>query len=334
VRLALAGDTMLGRVVADTLQSAVAESLVTPELAELMRSADLTILNLECCISERGAPIAIPGKPFFFRAPPKAIDLLTYLGVDCVTLANNHALDYGEVALLDTFDHLRAAGIPWVGAGSDWASAIAPIELAAGADRVKVVAFADHPHSYAARTDRPGIAFVDLTTGVDDWVIDEVSTRDMPVLVAPHWGPNMVGEPTQSVRNAAARLVAAGAAVVAGHSAHVVHGVAAPVLYDLGDFLDDYWVDPELRNDLGLLFLADVDRGRLRRVEAVPLELQHCRTVVARGEAAAFIRRRFREACRRLGEESSEQDGRVVLEWPAPASRPAPPRSSRSGGDE
>jgi poly-gamma-glutamate synthesis protein (capsule biosynthesis protein) len=54
------------------------------------------------------------------------------------------------------------------------------------------------------------------------------------------------------VRTAAEALVAAGATLVAGHSAHIFHGVAGRVLFDLGDFLDNYAVDPELRNDLGL----------------------------------------------------------------------------------
>src|SRR5438093_13701622 len=119
MRLALAGDTMLGRGVADTLQRAAPASLVDPGLVELFQAADLTILNLECCISDRGAPIPVPGKPFFFRAPPRAVDFLAHLGVDCVTLANNHALDFGEVGLLDTFEYLTAAGIEWVGAGWD-----------------------------------------------------------------------------------------------------------------------------------------------------------------------------------------------------------------------
>jgi poly-gamma-glutamate capsule biosynthesis protein CapA/YwtB (metallophosphatase superfamily) len=66
--------------------------------------ANLCLLNLECCISERGAPV--PGKVFHFRAPLAAAETLAHLGVDCVTLANNHALDFGPDALLDTFVHL------------------------------------------------------------------------------------------------------------------------------------------------------------------------------------------------------------------------------------
>ncbi|HYT81279.1 MAG TPA: CapA family protein, partial [Actinomycetota bacterium] len=107
--LGLAGDTMLGRGVAERLASAPPESLFAPGILDIVHEADLFVLNLECCISERGRPWAAPGKPFFFRAPPAAAECLARLGVDCVTLANNHALDFGEQALLDTFTHLEGA---------------------------------------------------------------------------------------------------------------------------------------------------------------------------------------------------------------------------------
>src|ERR671918_1919570 len=126
MRLALAGDTMLGRGVAERRAEASPQSLFAPEIVDAAREADVFVLNLECCISERGAPWPDPRKPFFFRAPPAATEVLSRLGVDCVSLANNHALDFGPRALLDTFEHLRAAGIRWVGAGNRLDEARAP----------------------------------------------------------------------------------------------------------------------------------------------------------------------------------------------------------------
>ena len=125
MRLALAGDTMLGRGVARELAKRPLQSIVSPEIAELTRAADLCIVNLECCISERGEPVP---KVFNFRAPPLAVETLVHLGVDCVLLANNHVLDYGIEALLDTLAHLREAGIRWAGAGET-------VEQGAGAGR-------------------------------------------------------------------------------------------------------------------------------------------------------------------------------------------------------
>jgi poly-gamma-glutamate capsule biosynthesis protein CapA/YwtB (metallophosphatase superfamily) len=312
VKLALAGDTMLGRRVAERLESEPPESLVAPELVAVAREADLFVLNLECCISERGEPF--PGRVFHFRAPPVAVETLAHLGVDCVTLANNHALDFGPQALLDTLHHLQAAGIASVGAGADREAARAPVVLEAKGFRLAVVAVTDHPQEYAAGRDRPGIAFADLGRGgLPRSLPQAIGGVDADaVLVTPHWGPNMAAEPVHHVRGAASALLEAGATLVAGHSAHIFQGVAPRVLYDLGDFLDDYRVDPELRNDLGLLFLVDLSGDRL---EAIPLKLEFTHTQLASGEDAAWIEHRFVAACAELDVEAAVEDGRLVTTW-------------------
>jgi poly-gamma-glutamate capsule biosynthesis protein CapA/YwtB (metallophosphatase superfamily) len=306
---------MLGRRVAEAIAVSGPESLVADEVVALTRAADLFLLNLECCISERRTPWPDPRKPFFFRAPPAATEVLTRLGVDCVTLANNHALDFGPQALLDTFEHLREAGIAWVGAGRNRDEARAPVALEAAGLRLGVLGCSDHPSDFAAGPASPGIAFVDLHRGLD-WLPAAIARLDVDaVLVTPHWGPNMTPGPLPYIRRAAAALRAAGATFIAGHSAHVFHGVEPGILYDLGDLLDDYAVDPELRNDLGLLFLVTLDRDGPSRVEAVPLKLEFCHTRLADGDEAAWIRRRFRAAGAALGAEVAEEGGRVVVTW-------------------
>ena len=318
VSLALAGDTMLGRGVARALATTPPEALVAPEVRAALGEADLVVLNLECCISERGRPWNAPGKPFFFRAPPRAVELLALLGTDCVTLANNHALDYGVDALADTLEHLAGAGIAAVGAGPDLERARRPASLAAGGLRVAVLGVTDHPPDFAAGTDRPGVAFADLGRRPPDWLLETVREAGASVdatLVTPHWGPNMTSAPVRQVRRAAAALVDAGATLVAGHSAHLPHGVAGPVLYDLGDFLDDYRVDPRLRNDLGLLFLVTLDTRGPVRLEALPLKLDFCHTRLATGTDAAWMRRRFRSACAALGTTVDEEADRLTINW-------------------
>jgi poly-gamma-glutamate capsule biosynthesis protein CapA/YwtB (metallophosphatase superfamily) len=314
--LALAGDTMLGRGVARRLLTAGPGSLFAPELVEIAHEADLFVLNLECCISERGEPWPAPGKPFFFRAPPVAAEALSILGVDCVTLANNHALDFGEKALLDTLDHLAGVGIAWVGAGRYVEEARASRVLQSGGFRLGVLGVSDHPEDFAAGPARPGIAFADLRQEVPSWLTDAIGSIDADaVLVTPHWGPNMTPAPVPHVLRAAPVLVGAGATLVAGHSAHVFQGVQGRVLFDLGDFIDDYAVDPVLRNDLGLLWLVTLDAGGPVRLEAVPLFLEFCCTRLADGEDAAWIRKRFHDACAAMGTEVTEEGGRLVVSW-------------------
>lgn len=313
---------MLGRDVAEVLATSPPAALFADEVVAAFGQADLAIVNLECCISTRGTPWPDPGKPFFFRAPPVAIEALTLLGVDCVSLANNHALDFGTEALLDTFDHLRAAGIKWVGAGVNLEEARQPLVFDAAGMRLAVVAFTDHPAEFAAGPDRPGVAYADLRCGAPDWLLDTVraAAGDADaVLVTPHWGPNMCPAPLPYVQRAAHKLRGAGATLVAGHSAHVFQGVEDHILYDLGDFIDDYAIDPVLRNDLGLLFLLVLD-PRPQRLEAIPLTLDYCHTrlAAATGQDAAWVCQRFRRLCAEFGTDVAERGGRLAIDW-APA---------------
>jgi poly-gamma-glutamate synthesis protein (capsule biosynthesis protein) len=314
--LALAGDTMLGRSVADALRANPRAPLVAADVAEQIASADAFVLNLECCISDRGSPFPDPAKPFFFRAPPVAAERVAELGVDAVTLANNHALDYGEQALLDTIEHLEAAGVATVGAGADENLARAPAIVRCGSLRLRLVAFSDHPAAYAAGRHKPGISYVDSGAALPGWAHDAVrpGTDADAVIVTPHWGPNMVAEPTGPVRRAADALLESGATLVAGHSAHVFQGVAPRILFDLGDFLDDYAVDRRLRNDLGLLWLVDVDRDGPSRIRALPLALDYCFTRRAAPGETRWIERRLRSLCAPFGTEVHGSDGLLELD--------------------
>jgi poly-gamma-glutamate capsule biosynthesis protein CapA/YwtB (metallophosphatase superfamily) len=314
--IGLLGDVMLGRRVAERLERGQPEQVWSDELVALCRSCDAVVCNLECCISERGTRTTrVPGKPFFFRAPPAAIRALAAVGTSAVSLANNHALDYEAVALTDTLEHLAAAGIAAAGAGQDEQRARRGAVVQTGSLRLGVLGVTDDPPAYRATPDSAGVAFARLSAGLPEWLLSELGRlrAEADLVVAfPHWGHNMVPAPARWQRKRAAELVAAGADFVAGHSAHVFHGVEAVrgrlVLYDLGDALDDYAVSPELRNDLGIVALwrprSDVE------LELVGLELDFCETRLAYGSAADWIAARLERACAPLGtspERVSEQ---------------------------
>src|SRR5206468_2535611 len=179
---------------------------------------------------------------------------------------------------------------------------------------VTVVAATDHPADFAAGPGLAGVAYADLRRGLPDWLTVQLreAARAADVLVcAVHWGPNMTRAPVRHVREAGAALVAAGAHLVVGHSAHVPHGAAGRVLYDLGDFIDDYRVDPEMRNDLGFLCLVTLEDDGRATGEAIPLALEFCHTRLARRGDAALVASRFAEGCSALGGEAELVDGRV-----------------------
>ena len=125
----------------------------------------------------------------------------------------------------------------------------------------------------------------------------------------------MTREPVPHVRRAAGAMVEAGATLVAGHSAHVVHGVQGRVLFDLGGFLDDYAVAPDLRNDLGLLVRVTLDADGPVLLEALPLRLEFCSTRPAVGEDAAWFGERFRQACAAMGTVADVEGDMLVVRF-------------------
>jgi poly-gamma-glutamate capsule biosynthesis protein CapA/YwtB (metallophosphatase superfamily) len=298
---------MLGRSVGEALASTPAADMWSPGVREVCADCDVLVVNLECCVSGRGSPTTlIPGKPFYFRAPPSAVDALRAIGVSVAGAANNHTLDFGADALDDTLGHLRAVGIAPVGADLEIDGARRGVVVRAGRSRLGVLALSDHPREYAAGEGEAGIAYADLRRGLPDWVMTELRRLHAQaefVLAFPHWGSNMTSRPAPWQRKRGHQLLAAGADAVAGHSAHVFHGVtltaAGPVLYDLGGALDDYAIDPDLRNDLGVL--ARWRPHAEPEIELIGLRLGFCRTELAVGADADWIAARLERACVELG---------------------------------
>jgi poly-gamma-glutamate capsule biosynthesis protein CapA/YwtB (metallophosphatase superfamily) len=317
--IGLLGDVMLGRGVARRLNESVAPAVWSEALLAVTASLDLVIANLECCLSIGGQPTRrIARKTFFFRGPRSATAQLRQLNIRAVGLANNHTLDYEEWALGETLAVLDHAGIAVAGAGRG-SAARCPAVVAAGGARVGLVAVADHPTEYAARDGHLGIAYADLRRELPAWLRESLADLRAScdaVIAFPHWGPNMVPEPQPWQHRRAAELQAAGAQLVAGHSAHVFHGVAwgasGPILTDLGDALDDYRVDTDLRNDLGLLAIWSPATAPAE-LELVGLRLQFAFTDLARGSDADWIAERLLHASAPLRiERVAEQRFRIT----------------------
>ena len=326
VRLGFAGDVMLGRLVDERQRQRPVEAVWGDVLGRL-RGLDGLVVNLECCLSARGDPWRRTHRVFHFRADPGwAVPALERAGVDCCALANNHVLDFEEVALRDTLDHLDDAGIAHAGAGRTRAEAFAPAVVSVAGLDAAVVSFTDNTPEYAATDASPGTARVEIDADNEETraavgaVLDRTREHDPDVLVASlHWGPNMREEPPPAFRRFARWLVDEGVDVVHGHSAHVFQGVEVydgrPILYDTGDFVDDYAVDDRLRNDRGFLFEASVTpEGRVAELRLVPTEIRDCAVHEASAEAAAWSRRRMRALSEAFGTTFERESDHLVLE--------------------
>lgn len=199
-----------------------------------------------------------------------AVPALNAASVDCAGLANNHVLDYEEVALRDTLNEPDEAGVAHSGAGRTLDEALEPAVVSIGGVTVAVVAFTDNTPEFEARGESSGTARIEVDTG-DDRALeltDEALTRarehDPDLIVASfHWGPNMIEEPPESFREFGRWLVDRGVDTVHGHSAHVFQGVeihdGAPIIYDAGDFVDAYAVDDDRRNDRSFVFEVRIE---------------------------------------------------------------------------
>jgi poly-gamma-glutamate capsule biosynthesis protein CapA/YwtB (metallophosphatase superfamily) len=320
ITLALTGDVMLGRGVNETLRAARPEE-PWGDVLPLLRSADLRIINLECAVTEHERPWSRTRKVFHFRADPLAIEVLRAARIDACSLANNHTLDFEEEGLLDTLARLCAAGIGYAGAGRDLEEAGRPVLLDGG---VALVAFTDNEPPFAARPDKPGTNY--LPVSLEPEVLHRVeeaieAAREAgaeTVVFSNHWGPNMVERPREIFRRFARAVVDLGADVYYGHSAHVFQGVeiyrGKPILYDTGDFIDDYAVDPRLRNDRSFLFRVSVEGGDLGRLELFPVSLPYARVELARGDEREAILDRMVILSAEMGTALERREDRLVLD--------------------
>ncbi len=319
----MTGDVMLGRGVDETLRR-LGPSHPWGDLLPLLDEADLTVMNLECVIARGGQPWSRWPKVYHFRADPLAITALQMAGVDCVTLANNHVLDYEEEALLEMLGLLEQRGIAYTGAGRDLEQARRPALLETLGMRLAVLAFTDNEPGWAAQPGRPGTNYLPITTEdramhpVRDGIAGAKAAGADLVVFTVHWGPNMVQRPRPRFRAFAHAVIDAGADVFFGHSAHIFQGIEIyrerPIIYDAGDFVDDYVVDPELRNDWGLLFRLEVDETGVRRIELIPVVIAQRQVNRAKDQVHAAIAERVGQLSAELGTTIQHHEHRLWIQ--------------------
>lgn len=311
IRLAVLGDIMLGRLVNDFLAVRPPQWFWGSALP-LLQGADAVLANLECAVTRHRAPWTRTEKVFHFRADPAAVEVLRAGNVRFVSLANNHVLDFEVAGLRDTLDNLDRAAIAHAGAGGDRAAAEAPALLRVGGLTLGILAVTDNEPAFAAAPGKEGTSYARI--GDDPALPARLrhaaaalrgAGADLVVL-STHWGPNMVTAPSPAFQDFARGLVGSGDVdLFWGHSAHVFQGVEARggglILYDTGDILDDYAVDPWLRNDWSFVFLVDIAGGRITRLGLVPVTLTLAQVNLAEGSTAAEICTRMQAASARLG---------------------------------
>jgi len=225
-------------------------------VSAVLRAADFTAVNLETAVTSRGTP---QPKTYHFRTVPAAFTALRDAGVDLVTMANNHVLDYGRAGLADTLAAARAKRFPYVGIGKDAAAAWAPYVTTVNGTRIAVIGVsqvAELASSWVATARRPGEAnVIDLRRTL---AAVRAARRLAPVVIVfMHWGTERVACPNPSQRSLARQLSAAGASIIVGAHAHVLQGSGwlgrTFVAYGMGNFL---WWENSYSTATGVLELT------------------------------------------------------------------------------
>jgi poly-gamma-glutamate capsule biosynthesis protein CapA/YwtB (metallophosphatase superfamily) len=208
-------------------------------LGGLFRRDDLTVVNLECPVSDLGAAL---DKEFTFRCDPAALEEVRAAGVEVANQGNNHAYDFGPEALVDSVRRLRAAGLSPVGAGPDQARALQPAMFRLDGWRVAVLGFGMvvDPDYSVAGPDTPGIA-AGHDTDLMLRAIRRAKRRADLVVVTIHWGVELETEPGLEQIELGHAFVEAGADIVFGHHAHRLqpldHYRGRPIFWGLGNFV-------------------------------------------------------------------------------------------------
>lgn len=260
VSLIFAGDVMLddgpGRLIADGGDPLAA-------VAPLLADADYRIANLECSVSTRGA--SLPGKPYTFRADPRALRVMQGR-FDAVAVSNNHSGDFGPDAFLDTIDHLRQAGLRSFGGGRNLRDAHAPLWLHKNGLRIAVLGYNEYkPRSFEAGASRPGVAWSEDSEMISDI---RAARKAGAHIVIPfmHWGWENRHTPSLRQRMLARRMIDAGASLVVGGHPHVIQDAelyrGRLIVHSLGNFVFDGFDLPEERQ--GWLLRLEVDRHGLK----------------------------------------------------------------------
>ncbi|HWP27569.1 MAG TPA: CapA family protein [Xanthobacteraceae bacterium] len=307
LRLAFVGDLMLGRKVTAQLRAGKPPAAFWGDVRPQCLACDAVIGNLEAPIT--GSKRRWRGiKSFRFCADPRAVDILRAGNVKCVSLANNHILDCAGEGLIDTRRHLAAAGIAHAGAGADLTEAMAPAIFRANGLDIGFVSITNTMWPFAAGAAKPGTRFLLIRRDRATLALLGGQAAELRrcgaavVILSVHWGPNLRPWPPRRYRRFAHAMIEAGYDIVHGHSAHLLQAVEfhrhGLILYDTGDFIEDFWVFPGIRTDRSCLFVLEYSGAQPPLLKLLPLCLTPGEVNLAAGREAAAIRNTMLRRCR------------------------------------
>jgi len=291
-------------------------------ISDWIESADFNLINLECVISNKGRPCFKGEKsPYYFRARPDMINILSESGIEIITGANNHAGDYGDEALLEEMNILDQACIGYVGIGRNLSESRGCKIFKAGNITIGLIGIDMTQSTSKAKENQPGTNWLD-EEDIDNAVevvqneVNKARRFSDIVFLTIHWGANGKSEPTENRRKLASRFIReAEVDCILGHSAHLFQGVEIidekPVIYDAGNLLLDY--NGEDWYHKSLLFKLRLEKQGVTEIELLPIRLFKSHTTKANSYLSQDILTRFSQLCKKLGTDIFIQDNKGYI---------------------
>ena len=270
VTLAAVGDVLLDRGVSAQMRRR-GDAHPFKEVRAVLRAYDLVFFNLECPLSRRGVARRTD---VAFRGRPEHAKLLRWAGFSVASLANNHTLDYGREALMDTVAAVEGAGITAVGAGKDMARATRVRVVEVRGLRVGFLAYTDVPNAGTTiLPQEPSVAGADLVDLRKK--VAQVAPKVDVLVVSFHWGVEYMKQPTRRQEKLAQTAIDAGAHLILGHHPHVLQPLGSyrgrPIVYSAGGFV---W-DSRIRDSHeSAIFTFRLARGRVTPLETIPVRIR------------------------------------------------------------
>ena len=221
--------------------------ILSNEIVDIMKKSDLMVVNSEFTVSNRGSAMA--GKMYTFRAKPERLSIYEEMGVDLVTLANNHVYDFGRDAFLDMLKHLDEYKIPHIGAGENIEEASRPYYFIINGYKVAFLN-ATRAEKYVltpgATETSEGVFYCYDPTNMIQKIQEVRKDSDMVISII-HFGKEGSHELEKEQMESARAYIEAGSDMVIGHHAHTLQGIEfyqhKPIIYNLGNFIFNSDVD-------------------------------------------------------------------------------------------
>ena len=237
--LVFTGDVELSTYVQSNFDNAGIDGVTTQALRRELKRADIAVINNEFCFSERGTPSK---KQYTFRVAPAYVTILNQIGIDVAGLANNHSLDYGQDALLDTIQVLNDAGIENTGAGNSMDEAARLVIKEVNGKKFGFLACSRViPYSsWDVRNAQPGLFTCYDPTELVARTQSAKSQCDY-LFVLIHWGIEQATKLEAYQTQIGQAVIDAGADAVIGAHPHILQGIeyhsGKPIFYSLGNFI-------------------------------------------------------------------------------------------------